>query len=63
MANVYDTKGCPEVAHYLMSWSGDSSEETRIKLLCGACRRGKLDIVKDLIEQHNLDPNSEALNQ
>ena len=61
MENVYDTDGCAEVAHYLMSHGCDSDEKTRIKLLCGACRRGKLDVVKELVKQHNLDPKSESL--
>ena len=59
MENAYN-KGCPEVAHYLMRHGCDGDKKTRIKLLCGACRRGKLDIVKDLVEQQTLDPRSES---
>ena len=59
MKDVYDTEGCPEVAHYLMSCGCDSDEKTLAELLCGACKRGKLSIVKDLVEQHKIDPNSE----
>ena len=59
MENMY-IEGCPEVAHYLMSHgSSDSDEKTLTKLLSGACRRGKLDIVKELVEQQKLDPKSE----
>ena len=59
MEGVYYDEGCPEVAHYLMSCGCCSDEKTLTELLCGACRRGKLSIVKELVEQHNLDPNSE----
>ena len=61
MDNVYYTKGCPEVAYYLMSHGCDSDKEMITKLLCGACRRGKLNVVKDLVVQHNVDPNSEFI--
>ena len=59
MERVYYTEGCPEVAHYLMSHGFVGDIETLAKLLCGACRWGKLAIVKDLVEQHKLDPKSE----
>ena len=61
MENVFSTKGCPEVAHYLMSHGFDSDKETIAKLLCGACQWGKLAIVKDLVKQHKLNPKSEKL--
>ena len=61
MENVYYTEGCPEVAHYLMSHGFDSDEETLAKLLCGACWWGKLAMVKELVEEHKLDPKSEPL--
>ena len=59
MENVFSSKGCLGVAQYLMSHGFDSDKETLAKLLCGACRWGKLAIVKDLVEQHKLDPKSE----
>ena len=59
MEDVYDTEGCPEVVHYLMSHGCDRDEKTLVELLCGACRRGKKSIVKYLVEQHKLDPSSE----
>ena len=59
MEDVYETEGSPEVAYYLMSCGCDRDEETLADLLCGACQRSKLSIVKDLVEQHKLDPNSE----
>ena len=61
MERVYYSEGFLEVAHYLMSHGFDSDKETLAKLLCGACLWGKLAIVKDLVEQHKLDPKSESL--
>ena len=61
MEDMYFTEGCPEVAHYLMSHGFDSDEETLAKLLCAASQWGKLTIVKDLVEQHKLDPKSEPI--
>ena len=58
---MYRIEGCPEVAHYLMSHGFDSDKETLARLLCGACRWGKLAIVKDLVEQHKIDPKSKLL--
>ena len=58
MENVY-AEGCPEVAHYLMSHGWNSDEKILTELLCGACRRGNLRIVKELVEQYQLNPNSE----
>ena len=56
--NVH-SEGFPEVAHYLMNFGCDIDGEILTKLLLGACRRGKLDIVKELVDRHKLDPNSE----
>ncbi len=54
-----DDDGCADVALYLMS-RGCGGDEDKAKLLCGACWRGKLDVVKELVEQHKLDPKSEC---
>ena len=59
---LHDNEGCLEVAHYLLSCGCDSDEETLTELLFKACRRGKLDIVRELVEHHKLDPNSEPKN-
>ena len=45
-----------DVALYLINHGyGDDKDKT--KLLCRACERNRLDIVKDLVEEHKLDPN------
>ena len=51
--------GCVDVALYLMS-HGCGDEEDKAKLLCRACYRGKLGVVKELVEQHKVDPKSEC---
>ncbi len=50
---------CVDVALYLMS-RGCGCDEDKAKLLCGVCRSGKLDVVKELVEQHQVDPKSEC---
>ena len=52
-----------ELAFYLLSHGCDSNEKTQRALLFEACRRGKLNIVKVLVEQHRVDPKSESQNQ
>ena len=49
-----------DAAHYLIS-RGCGGDKERGKLLCGACHHGKLDMVKELVEQHKVDPNSECV--
>ncbi len=49
---------CVDVAHYLMS-RGCGGDEDKAKLLCAACHHGRLGVVKDLVELHKVDPNSE----
>ncbi len=51
--------GCMDVALYLMS-RGCGGDEDKAKLLCGACLYGKLGAVKELVEQHKVDPKSEC---
>ena len=58
LKRVYEYDGCVETAHYLMR-CGCRGNKERDKLLCGACYWGKLDIVKELVEQ---DPNGEFVN-
>ncbi len=59
LENPYDIDGCVDVALYLMSRGGD---EDKAELLCAACRWGKLSAVKELVEQHKVDPKSECDN-
>ena len=52
---------CPDffsVALYLVDNCGCGGEEERIELLCRACRYGRLDVVKQIIEKHSINPNS-----
>ncbi len=56
LRGVYD--GCMDVALYLMSRGCACGDEDKAKLLCRACRRGKLGVVKELAEQHKVYPKS-----
>ena len=49
------------VGLYLMKHHGCVDEQDKAKLLCKACQRGNLDVVKELVEQHNVDPNGEYI--
>ena len=51
--------GFIDVALYLIN-RGCGDDEDKNKLLCGSCRRGRLDMVKELVEEHNCDPKSEC---
>ncbi len=51
--------GCVDVALYLMS-RGCGGDEDKAKLLCGACQYCMLSVVKELVEQHKVNPNSEC---
>ena len=50
-------KNC-DVALYLIN-NGYGNEQDKAKLLCQGCSSGNLDIVKELVEQHKVDPNGE----
>ena len=54
-----DNEGCVDVALY--TWWGWAVVvvvmSTKTALLCEACRSGKLDVAKELVEQHKVDPN------
>ena len=49
---------CMDVAHYLMSRGCACGDEDKARLLCAACDLGKLGVVKELVEQYKVDPNS-----
>ena len=38
---------------------GVDNQQDKANVLCDACERGNLDVVKELVEQHNVDPNGE----
>ena len=50
-----------DVGLYLIKHNGCVDEQDKAKLLCKACQRGNLDVVKELVEQHNVDPNGEYI--
>ena len=45
-----------DAAYYLLSHGGEAGK-SGVKLLCGACERGKIDVVKELVEKYKVDPN------
>ena len=51
-------EGCVDVALYLMSRGCACGDEDKAGLLCVACDFGKLGVVKELVEQYKVDPNS-----
>ena len=57
---VYDGEDCVDTVHYLIG-RGCGGDKERDKLLCAACHHGNLDMVKELVEQHKVDPNSECV--
>ena len=54
-----DYHGLIDVALYLIS-RGCGDDEDKNKLLCGSCRWDRLDVVKELVEEHNCDPKGEC---
>ena len=48
-----------DIALYLTN-HGVGDEQDKARLLCEACEWGKVDVVKELVEQHNVDPNGEC---
>ena len=50
---------CADITLYLMNHGCTCSDEDKAKLLCEACYWGRLDVVKELVEQHKVDPNGE----
>ncbi len=57
LEDLYD-EDCVDVAHYLMSRGCACGDEDKARLLCAACYLGKLGVVKELVEQYKVDPNS-----
>ena len=45
----------------LIKHHGCGNEQDKAMLLCKACQRGNLDVVKELVEQHNVDPSGEYI--
>ena len=55
--DIYN-EGCMDVALYLMSRGCACGDEDKARLLCAACDLGELGVVKELVEQYKVDPNS-----
>ena len=45
----------------LIEHHGCGDEQDKAKLLCRACKQGNLDVVKQLIVHHKIDPNGECM--
>ncbi len=58
LEGLYENDEQCDIALYLVN-RGCGSDEDKAKLLCEACKHGQLDIVKELVEQHNVDPKGE----
>ena len=55
----YDPDLGLNIALFLIN-HGVDDEQDKARLLCEACELGNLDVVKELVEQHNVDPNGEC---
>ena len=51
------------VGFYLMKRRGCGDKQDQAKVLCKACQGGNIDVVKELVEQHNVNPNGEYMSQ
>ena len=47
-----------DIALYLIN-NGYGNKQDKAKLLCQGCSSGKLDVVKEIVEQHKIDLNGE----
>ena len=48
-----------EISLYLINCGCAIEEKNKAKLLCEACEIWRFDMVKELVEQHNVNPNGE----
>ena len=58
LTNMYDPECGLDTALYLVNYGVDD-EQDKARLLCVACEWGNLGVVKELVEQHDVDPNGE----
>ena len=56
MENLH-SKASLDVALYLLKQGCDSNDIIKAKLLFAACQLGRLNMVKELIEKYEVDPN------
>ena len=50
----------PDVALYLINCGCPEGNKDKLKILRGACRWGKLNMIKELIEQLKVDPKGSS---
>ena len=48
-----------EIPLYLINRGCAIDEQDKVKLLCEACKYRSFDVVRELVEQHSVDPNGE----
>ena len=60
MSKVSGSEDCVDVSLCLIN-CGCGNEEDKRAILCGACQHGKLDVVKELVEQHHVNPSGKHL--
>ena len=61
LENIFtDADDFLNTALYLVT-HGYGGDEDKVKVLHKACYCGKLDVVKELVEQHKVDPNGECV--
>ena len=56
---VWDCDDHNDVALYLIN-HGCGGDEDKDRLLCRACEWGRLDVVKELVEEHHCDPKGKS---
>ena len=59
LEGMFDVHSC-NVPLYLIN-RGCGDDKDKDKLLCEACRCGNLDVVKELVEEHDRDPKGEYI--
>ena len=59
LVNMYDPDRGLDIALFLIN-HGVDDEQDKARLLCEACELWNLDVVKELVEQHNVDPNGKC---
>ena len=59
LEDVYDEDDL-DLCLYLIN-HGCDDDEGKVELLCEACYLGNLDMVKELVELHKVDPNGECI--
>ena len=55
----YHSENCVEIAAYLVKAGASISDEEVTTLLLEACRYGKLNAIKLVVENHQIDVNGE----